>query len=1013
MTMRSKIAVRLALWSAASLAIQVATATAQTRTVSVNIPAQDLGSSLSDFARQSNQQLLYSPDLVRGRRAQALAGTYAPDQALRKLVGNSGISISRTTNGAFVLAAAQPAPGGAQTARPPQTATARPQGKETDEEEIVVTGTLIRGIAPAGANVISVGQQQIQESGAARGNDVLANVPQIANFFNAMPDVGGNNPFGINAAPVQRPNLRSLPGNNVNSGALTLILMDGHRITPSGLLNQIAVDPDVVPSSLLDRVELMPDGASAVYGSDALGGVINFITRKSFNGVEASARYGFAKNGYDAWDGSITAGKDWGSGSAFISFSYSYHDPIFGKDRDYIKSIEWNPNLKTVGGASLFGLGTELSCEPGNIVIGSRIYPLSTAGVPQGNTDQPGVLPNRCDPTDFQTFYSRDRRRSFFGGFSQELTDSIRLDIRGFTTRRTSVTFGGPFRAAPIIASSNPNYVNVGGIDAGKNETVRFSYENVLPLPKRTNILDTWQITPTLTWDLGSKWQIRALATYGKNETAVESDSILTATQTARINAGIINPYNVDASAPGAFDNLVFLSQTRGHIKFQNYRVIGDGPLFTLPGGDVHIAGGAEYISVDFSRVQTNASFVLSAPVSYKQTVKALFGELQIPIVGPGNRFPGVYSLQVQGSIRRDRYNDFGSTTNPNIGITYEPLSWVKLRGIWGKSFVAPSATAQLGKSAVGLIVLGSPGFPLDMPVGAPAPPVGAVGLLLNMGSIGGLPGEALGPQTSKNWSFGTEVRPPFVPGLSLSATLYNIQVKDILATPLSLGLPQLYHDFPNLFTLAPPGGFSQAQINQWVALATSASQAAYVPFSNTAVNPVVILVDNRLRNLGSAHVRGIDFAANYRRDVGFGTIDLSIAGNHELINETKNGPSLPVNDALLFDTPRWKWAAGAGLTRGKFRGKFTWNHTSGYDVNPALNNGQTKVKPFDTVDGYFSYDLGGLGLAQDVLLTLNVNNIFDVDPPILRRAGFQNFGYANTAFTVGRFIQFGIRTKL
>src|SRR5439155_8622722 len=108
-------------------------------------------------------------------------------------------------------------------------------------------------------------------------------------------------------------------------------------------------------------------------------------------------------------------------------------------------------------------------------------------------------------------------------------------------------------------------FLNAG--DAGANQTVRFSYQNVLPLPKRTNILDTWQITPTLTWDVGSKWQIRALATYGKNQTGVVADTIHAATQTARIAAGIINPYNVDVSAPGAFDNLVFLSQTRGHIK--------------------------------------------------------------------------------------------------------------------------------------------------------------------------------------------------------------------------------------------------------------------------------------------------------------------------------------------------------------------------------------------------------------------------------------------------------------
>jgi iron complex outermembrane receptor protein len=1030
MGMRSKIAtmsVRLALWGAASLAIQAGAAAAQSQTVNLNIPAQDLGRALNTFARQSNQQLLYSPDLVRGRRAPALAGSYAPDQALRKLLNDSGISVSRTANGAFVLAAAQPAPGGAQPARPPQQAAPAPAKKGDEEQEIVITGTQIRGIAPAGANVISVGQQEIQESGAARGNDILANVPQISNFFNAMPDVGGNNPFGINAAPIQRPNLRSLPGNNVNSGSLTLILMDGHRVTPSGL-TQIAVDPDIVPSALLERVELMPDGASAVYGSDALGGVINFITRKSFNGVEGSARYGFAKNGYNAWDASITAGKDWGSGSAFISFSFSYHDPIFGKDRDFIKAIEWNPASKN------FGLGTERSCEPGNIQIGGNFYPLSPDGTILGvSTPTNATLPNACDPSDLQTFYSRDRRRSFFAGFSQQLTDSIRLDIRGFTTRRTSTTFGGPFRTSFNILRTSPLYRSVSGVPGAPagdfagcdvtprlsscpTETVRFSYQNVLPIPARTNILDTWQITPALTWDVGSKWQVRALATYGKNQTGVESDAMSAATQTARLNAGIINPFNVDASAPGAFDNLVFLSQTQGHITFQNYRLLADGPLFTLPGGDVHIAAGAEYISIDFSRRQTDPSFVLGPPLQYKQTVKAVFGELQIPIVGPGNRFSGVYSLSVQGSVRRDKYNDFGSTTNPSIGVTYEPVSWVKFRGIWGKSFVAPSATAQLGRTAVGLIVMGTSQTlgVLDLPAGAPPPPPGAVGLLLNMGSIGGLPGETLGPQTSKNWSIGGEIRPPFVPGLSLSATLYNIKVSDILATPVSQGLPAFYPQFPTLFTLAPPGGFTAPQIAQWIGLATPASQAFYLQsFANTSTNPVVILVDNRLRNLGSAHVKGVDFAVNYRKDVGFGTIDLSIAGNRELVSTTQNGAGLAVNDLLALDEAKWKWAAGAGLSRGKFRGKLTWNHTGGFKVNPALNAGQTSVKAFNTVDAFLSYDLGGFGIVQDVQLTLNVNNMFDQDPPILRRAGFQNFGFSPTVFTVGRFIQFGIRTKL
>ena len=180
-------------------------------------------------------------------------------------------------------------------------------------EEVIVTGTQIRGIAPAGSTVISVTQEEVKATGATSTNRLLATMPQVANYFGTLPSVGGGQLGGNAVVPINRPNLRALPAGHLSGSPQTLILIDGHRIVPAGI-QQVAVDPDVITPAILERVEVITDGGSALYGSDAIGGVINFITRRSFEGLETGVRYGTA-DAYSTWDANLTAGTDWGSGS--------------------------------------------------------------------------------------------------------------------------------------------------------------------------------------------------------------------------------------------------------------------------------------------------------------------------------------------------------------------------------------------------------------------------------------------------------------------------------------------------------------------------------------------------------------------------------------------------------------------------------------------------------------------------------------------------------------------------
>ena len=211
------------------------------------------------------------------------------------------------------------------------------------------------------------------DSGNWRGNrQRTAGEPaQVANYFNSVPAIGGNAAIFSDRGAVARPNLRSLPNITTSNGALTLVIVDGHRMVPSGISAGAGVDPDSVPPPLVLRVEAMPDGASAIYGSDAVGGVINYLTRDSFDGAQGNVRYGYS-DGYESMD-LAALGTDWGSGNVFGAVTGSYRDALFGRDRDYIQSIDWNPASPS------YLQGNSNTCLNPNISIGTRIYPMTRA----------------------------------------------------------------------------------------------------------------------------------------------------------------------------------------------------------------------------------------------------------------------------------------------------------------------------------------------------------------------------------------------------------------------------------------------------------------------------------------------------------------------------------------------------------------------------------------------------------------------------------------------------------
>jgi iron complex outermembrane receptor protein len=193
----------------------------------------------------------------------------------------------------------------------------------TDIETVVVTGTSIRGVAPVGSNLITVGQEEITKTGAQNVQQLLANVPAVSGMGN-----GGEG--GAIHNNYYQPTIHQLGASASNA---TLILLDGHR-PPTGGTNHSTADPNIVPNNMIERVEVIANGASATYGSDAVAGVINFITRKRFDGVQLSAEAQII-DGSSNQNFGVLAGNSWEHGSAIFAYQFYNQQKLMSRNRPY------------------------------------------------------------------------------------------------------------------------------------------------------------------------------------------------------------------------------------------------------------------------------------------------------------------------------------------------------------------------------------------------------------------------------------------------------------------------------------------------------------------------------------------------------------------------------------------------------------------------------------------------------------------------------------------------------
>jgi iron complex outermembrane receptor protein len=305
-----------------------------------DLPAGPMDKALRDFAVQANRNISYEPSIVAGLQAAAIKGEFTVGDALMLLL--KGTKLRAVDINTKTIRILEKTSSGTSLQTVPENSPSKDtetQGKN-DIDEITVTGTHIRGTTDSPSPVLVFTRDDIDAAGVNTIQQFLESLPQ--NFGgiseNTMGAIAGGSQAN-NAVNGSAPNLRGLGAD------ATLVLINGHRVAP-GNSNGSFVDISMIPLTAVERIEIVTDGASAIYGSDAVGGVVNIILRTKYDGAETRVQYGSVTDGsmHNVQVGQ-TAGADWTGGSGVLSYQYFDQTPLSAASRDYLHSVALPFNL--------------------------------------------------------------------------------------------------------------------------------------------------------------------------------------------------------------------------------------------------------------------------------------------------------------------------------------------------------------------------------------------------------------------------------------------------------------------------------------------------------------------------------------------------------------------------------------------------------------------------------------------------------------------------------------------
>ena len=987
---------RNALW-----ATSVATATlmalaspapafAQSQQYRLNIPATDLATALRTFAAQANQQVVFDSKTMQGQRSVAINGSFTARQALTQLLSGSNMSVETGKSGVIIV---QPRKGEGDVADAADVAA--------NLDELVVTGSRIARTGYDQPTPVTVTTAQaIERSGFSNISDVLLRTPQVG------VGVGSANSYYNADAGAAFVNLRGLGTNR------TLVLVDGRRRV-SGTQLSSAVDLTTIPANLIGNVQVITGGAAAVYGADAVTGVVNVTLKQDLEGLELSARGGISSRGdTETYSLGVAYGQSLADdrGSFLIGLSYNKEEPLMAKDRSFgVNAVDLFGNPANTGPADGIFNSVALSnyrypntSYGGAFVIGGTRYTYD-GGVRPTRNDQTfnastGVGGDGFNDADFAPLRAESEVFSSLAHFEYQIVDAVRLfgDFQ-FSKTKTDSPLQPGFDAGNVLTLDNPLIpADVRALMAAAGQTTlsvgRTNFDHGINHRKVDR--NTFTVVGGLEGEVG-RFNWSTFYQYGRYEADIrrtheriqsrflESIDVITGPtgtpvcrNVAARAAGCVplNLFGNGAASQAAINYFDYTVQTN----VVNTQEVGGaqlaGDLFDLPAGPVKLATGVEYrketLTVDEDPLARARLLqrVIGSSLEADFDVKEIFGEVLVPLIADRQY---IKSLSVEGAVRYSDYSTVGGAVAWKLGAQYAPIDDVRFRVTRSRSVRAPNL-AELNSPGTtsSVFILDPCDATRQNLVTTRAANCSTLGLSRTFSDpfanqaknviTSGNP--LLKEETSDSWTVGTVITPRAIPGLSVSVDWFQIKIADAINV---VPLQRLVDNCVD--------GASTA--NPFCALITRRADGAI-----TGVNVTPI-------NVGRLVTEGVDFQANYstfvRDDI---RLRVSLAGSYMAKNEIQviatDAATLDKN-AGEVDNPRWRINLTPGVTWGQFSADWAIRYI-----------GKTKVDVQQSAEGRDDNNVSRR-IYNDLSLTwaasngLNlyggINNVFDVKPPFSR----------------------------
>jgi outer membrane receptor protein involved in Fe transport len=695
------------------------------------------------------------------------------------------------------------------------TNAATPADATTNLKEVVVTGTLLRRVDTETASpVVTLDRANITNSGKLTLGDELQQLPSVSG---TATNVQNNNTGGGGASPLleggdgaARVSLRGL------GVTRTLTLIDGQRMANPDL--------NMIPQNMVERVDVLAEGASTVYGSDAIGGVVNFILRKDFKGVELSLNDGISSHGDGQRKGfDLTLGAAGDKGNIIAGVNYNAQDAVTNAERPYLAFAHQLVNGVVIASGSS-GVPTghiqvpaTIAAQYGCPTTGGTAYVTLRQGTGNALSDY-SCYNGAQDSYNFNQFTYIMTEQKRYDGFllgNYQLSDKVSFYADVFYNRTMSSGQDAPAGTYStddgwtLLASNplNPFGVTFGTV-AGDPNSGYLLAERLTGLGTRVHSFATSnaQINTGLKGNIGdSSWTWNASVDYGYSQ-RVQSDTneVDVAGLQAALDAGanIFNQANPTVAAQlrqGVTTPVYTMTQI-----MRQFQLTANGELWQLPAGAIELAVGGLYrknymdyevpadatVNVNTSQCAI-AQEACGSPGQGSDDVKEAFAETLIPLL---SHVPFARALNLDLGIRTSNYRSSGSTTNGKVAIEWRPVNDMLVRATVSQVFRAPNLDEQYDGYVIGDPGIADPCIGLTaaqlaqhtsacqhVPVNWGGNPNTSVNAFYSGGAVAGV---ALKPERGQSYDFGVVYSPAAVPGLSGTVDFWRINLNNLL-TPL------------------------------------------------------------------------------------------------------------------------------------------------------------------------------------------------------------------------------------